>query len=48
MKDLSGQGGTMIVVTHGIGFARTVAGQVLAGPQQQRTRIFLYQVLNPI
>lgn len=62
MKALAGEGMTMIVVTHEIGFAREVANtvvfmdegrvvesgppeSVLDNPQQERTQVFLSQVL---
>ena len=65
MKDLAGEGWTMVVVTHEIRFAQSVAdqvlfldggvvleqgppGQVLADPQQARTRLFLKRILEPI
>jgi polar amino acid transport system ATP-binding protein len=62
MRDLAGEGMTMLVVTHEMGFAREVADQlvfmdggvivesgkpreVLANPQQLRTKAFLSKLL---
>jgi len=62
MKDLAGDGMTMVVVTHEIGFAREVGDslifmdggvvveqgpprEVIANPQQERTKAFLSKVL---
>ena len=62
MKDLAGDGMTMVVVTHEIGFAREVGDSlifmdggvvvekgpprdVIANPQQERTKAFLSKVL---
>jgi len=62
MKDLAGDGMTMVVVTHEIGFAREVGdtvvfmdggvvveqgppAEIIANPQQDRTKAFLSKVL---
>jgi len=56
MKDLAGEGWTIVVVSHEIRFAQSVADQVESGPPEQvladplqdRTRTFLRRVLDPI
>ncbi len=62
MKELAGEGMTMVVVTHEMGFAREVADRVafmdagliveegapldiFSNPQQDRTKLFLSQIL---
>ncbi len=62
MKNLAGEGMTMIVVTHEMGFAREVSDRVIfmedgciveegtaehffSNPQQERTKLFLSQIL---
>jgi polar amino acid transport system ATP-binding protein len=64
VRDLRGEGMTMLIATHEMGFAREVADevcfldagsvlergtsqQVLADPQQPRTRQFLQRILTP-
>ena len=48
MIGLAEEGMTMLVVTHEMGFARTVADRVIffTNPQNQRTQLFLKQILS--